>query len=101
MSIDAHFTPFAAKMRREALPELIVENFRRVYEQLLEGATGLIPAADALPVEGLHDYTELSPAFDAVGREMLRRTVVCKLNGGLGTSMGLSGPKSLVPVKDG
>jgi UTP--glucose-1-phosphate uridylyltransferase len=29
------------------------------------------------------------------------RTVVIKLNGGLGTSMGMTGPKSLVTVKDG
>ena len=34
-------------------------------------------------------------------REALERTVVVKLNGGLGTSMGMSGPKSLLEVKDG
>ena len=32
---------------------------------------------------------------------MLDQLVVVKLNGGLGTSMGLSGPKSLLPVKPG
>ena len=32
---------------------------------------------------------------------MLDRLVVVKLNGGLGTSMGLSGPKSLLEVKPG
>ena len=31
----------------------------------------------------------------------LRRTAVVKLNGGLGTSMGLSGPKSVLEVRDG
>ena len=35
------------------------------------------------------------------GREALERAVVIKLNGGLGTSMGMTGPKSLVEVKDG
>ena len=34
-------------------------------------------------------------------REVLDRLVVVKLNGGLGTSMGLSGPKSLLEVKPG
>ena len=34
-------------------------------------------------------------------REVLDRLVVVKLNGGLGTSMGLSGPKSLIEVKPG
>ena len=32
---------------------------------------------------------------------MLDRLVVVKLNGGLGTSMGLSGPKSLLEIKPG
>ncbi len=31
----------------------------------------------------------------------LQKLVVCKLNGGLGTSMGCSGPKSAIPVRDG
>ena len=34
-------------------------------------------------------------------RDVLGRLVVVKLNGGLGTSMGLSGPKSLLEVKPG
>src|SRR5919198_1067243 len=34
-------------------------------------------------------------------REALDRAVVVKLNGGLGTSMGMTGPKSLLEVKDG
>jgi len=33
--------------------------------------------------------------------ELIDQTVVLKLNGGLGTSMGLSNAKSLLPVKDG
>jgi UTP--glucose-1-phosphate uridylyltransferase len=31
----------------------------------------------------------------------VQRAVVIKLNGGLGTSMGMTGPKSLLPVKEG
>ena len=34
-------------------------------------------------------------------RDALERAVVIKLNGGLGTSMGMTGPKSLLAVKDG
>ena len=34
-------------------------------------------------------------------REVLDQLVIVKLNGGLGTSMGLSGPKSLLEVKPG
>jgi UTP--glucose-1-phosphate uridylyltransferase len=43
---------------------------------------------------------ELESRGEAAGNAM-ERTVVLKLNGGLGTSMGMTGPKSLVEVKDG
>src|SRR5215210_8665260 len=46
-----------------------------------------VPDADELP--------------DADARDVLDQAVVIKLNGGLGTSMGMTGPKSLVEVKDG
>ncbi|HEY0117599.1 MAG TPA: UTP--glucose-1-phosphate uridylyltransferase, partial [Cellulomonas sp.] len=48
-----------------------------------------------------------SPRLDAVevsddqARETLSRTVMIKLNGGLGTSMGMHRAKSLLPVRDG
>jgi UTP--glucose-1-phosphate uridylyltransferase len=32
-------------------------------------------------------------------KEMLDQLVVVKLNGGLGTSMGCKGPKSVIPVR--
>ena len=38
---------------------------------------------------------------EADGRDVLDRAVVLKLNGGLGTSMGMTGAKSLLEVKDG
>lgn len=33
-------------------------------------------------------------------RDMLNKLVVVKLNGGLGTTMGCTGPKSLIPVRN-
>ena len=45
-------------------------------------------------------YVELDqPANETAIREMLDQLVVIKLNGGLGTSMGCSGPKSVIPVR--
>ncbi len=38
---------------------------------------------------------------EAAVAKALGQTVVIKLNGGLGTSMGISGPKSALPVRDG
>ena len=44
-------------------------------------------------------YTELAtPAIPDSIREMLDQMVVIKLNGGLGTSMGCKGPKSIIQV---
>lgn len=39
--------------------------------------------------------------FHLVLQTLLQQTAVLKLNGGLGTSMGLEKAKSLLPVKDG
>lgn len=95
------FTPYARKMRRANLPQIFVDNFRYNYEQLAQGATGFITRAEAGAVESLPDYARLGKREAEAGRKALDRVVVLKLNGGLGTSMGMSGPKSLLEVKNG
>lgn len=95
------FAPFATKMRQADLPDLAIEFFRHYYEQLIAGATGFINSKTAGLVTTLPNYDDLGEAEIAAGREALAHTVVIKLNGGLGTSMGMDGPKSLLPVKDG
>ncbi|XKL67861.1 hypothetical protein PGB90_003352 [Kerria lacca] len=46
------------------------------------------------------DYLSLaSPSKDKI-KSILNKLVVVKLNGGLGTSMGMSGPKSIVAVRE-
>lgn len=94
------FAACAAKMRAAALPEVAIRSFRAHYAQLLSGATGFIPEAAAGPVESLPEARDLA-GFAPAGRAALDRAVVIKLNGGLGTSMGLAGPKSLLPVHEG
>lgn len=95
------FAQFAAKMRAAGLPELATRIFEQHYNLLLAGATGFIDYHEARPVDQLPDYIELSDAYLAAGEAALQRTVLLKLNGGLGTTMGMSGPKSLLPVKPG
>lgn len=92
---------FAARMRAEGLPDVVVRTFAAQLEQLARGETGLIPEAELEPVESLPDLDALGEETAAVGREALGRTVLVKLNGGLGTGMGLERAKSLLPVKDG
>ena len=86
------------KMRREGLHEAAVETFRHYYEQLVAGETGLMAESEIEPVDSLPDADDL-PESDAA--DVLDATIVLTLNGGLGTSMGMTGPKSLLEVKEG
>ncbi len=96
----ADFGPFADKMHAAAQPALAIRTFRHYYDQLAAGATGLVPEGAILPVPDLTDADTLG-AFEPAGRTALGRAVVIKLNGGLGTSMGMSRAKSLLDVKGG
>ena len=99
-NLTDQFAPFAQKMRAEGLPPLMVDTFKHYYAQLVEGETGFIACNEALAVDDLPRADDLNEYADA-GREALSKAVLLKLNGGLGTSMGMRGPKSLLPVKDG
>lgn len=55
-----------------------------------------------LPEEAIIDYTTLNTERDkSIVKSMLQKIIIVKLNGGLGTSMGCRGPKSIIPVRDG
>lgn len=45
------------------------------------------------------EYETLTSPETSRIRDMLNKIVVVKLNGGLGTSMGCTGPKSVIPVR--
>lgn len=88
------------KMRDAGIGDLAIATFTRLYRELESGATGLIREADVEPLRDIDRQADLDVS-EADAREAIARTVVIKLNGGLGTSMGLEGPKSLLPVRDG
>ncbi|HRW10153.1 MAG TPA: UTP--glucose-1-phosphate uridylyltransferase [Caldilineaceae bacterium] len=98
--LDERFSAIAAKMYAEGLPAALVKTFRRYYAQLLAGETGTIPSEQALAVCALPKAESLRKYHQA-GMAALSQTVMIKLNGGLGTTMGLAGPKSLIPIKEG
>ncbi|HWI21862.1 MAG TPA: UTP--glucose-1-phosphate uridylyltransferase [Baekduia sp.] len=91
-------TAAVEKMRAQGLGETAIKTFEHYYLRLREGDRGLLPEADLEPVEAVTDFAELAERSDAVA---LNQTVVLKLNGGLGTSMGMTKAKSLLEVKDG
>lgn len=100
MSSVDHFAPFEERMRRAGLEPIVIENFRHYYGALASGSSGLVPEAEIDPVVGLPRLEELSH-LEAAGREALGRVALLKLNGGLGTSMGLERAKSLLEAREG
>jgi UTP--glucose-1-phosphate uridylyltransferase len=74
---------------------------RRRLRQLGEQRAGLLPGDALEPLADLPRLDELPEPSPGQARDVLDRLVILKLNGGLGTSMGLSGAKSLLEVKPG
>ena len=88
------------KMAAAGIHQQAIDVFTHYYRQLEEGVSGFIPEDS---IEPLLDPSMLSDT--AVSEEdaaaALERTVIIKLNGGLGTSMGMERAKSLLPVRNG
>ena len=97
-----HLPAFMAKMVDANLPPVVMETFAYYYEQVVQGTTGLIADAEIAPVaeSQIADLAGLA-AYAEAGAKALKQTVQIVLNGGLGTSMGLTGAKSLLNVKAG
>ncbi|MFZ1285937.1 MAG: UTP--glucose-1-phosphate uridylyltransferase [Candidatus Phosphoribacter sp.] len=88
------------RMRARGIDEGAVRVFANYYRQLEAGASGTIPESTIEPLAGLPVLAGIA-VNDAERAEALRRVVIVKLNGGLGTSMGLDGAKSALAVRDG
>jgi UTP--glucose-1-phosphate uridylyltransferase len=94
------FEAFLEKMTAAGLPELAIRVFERQYAQLEAGESGLVRESEIEPVDALPDLDAMPDELEGIGRAALDRCVMIKLNGGLGTSMGLERAKSLLTVKD-
>ena len=95
-----NFTAFETKMTAAGMGDAAIRAFRRNYEALLRNETGMIPEEGISPAVGLPSFEEIAAA-GAIDPALLSQAVVIKLNGGLGTGMGLQGPKSMLAVRDG
>ncbi|MDD3050942.1 MAG: UTP--glucose-1-phosphate uridylyltransferase [Candidatus Cloacimonetes bacterium] len=85
-------------MQNEKVDPLIINTFAYYFKQVLEGATGLL-TKDKIKPPSQNNLVE----YDSIDNNNLspyEKLAVIKLNGGLGTSMGLSKAKSLLKVKD-
>ncbi len=100
--IREHLPAFTSKMESEGLPPLVIDTFSYYYGEVLKGATGLVYGREIQPVapDEIESYANLIE-YGIKGVDVFDQTVRIILNGGLGTSMGLTAAKSLIEVKSG
>jgi UDP-N-acetylglucosamine pyrophosphorylase len=89
-----------SKMKAAGLSDAVCTSFARAWRQAASGDAGLMPEAEIEPAGGIPPLSEVTSSAHS-DASLLDKLCVIKLNGGLGTSMGLERAKSLIPVKDG
>jgi UTP--glucose-1-phosphate uridylyltransferase len=86
-----------SKMEAAGLSAPAIQAFLYQYRKLEQREAGLIPEDSIVPVESLPFIEDRPPPSDR--SKLAAQTVVLRLNGGLGTSMGLEKAKSLLRVR--
>eukprot|EP00890_Picochlorum_soloecismus_P003748 jgi/Picsp_1/4374/NSC_01880-R1_utp--glucose-1-phosphate uridylyltransferase len=99
--MGSQWDKFEAKMKLADLSGAAMDAFKHNYDQLIAGATGLVPEDSIDAITSLPSLESLQRDSEENISSLLSKTAVLKLNGGLGTSMGLETAKSLLPVKNG
>ena len=89
-----------AKMQDKGVDPRARAVFESYWRQLAEGAAGLIPEDSIEPMGEVPELTEID-VTDEERAAALGQVAIVKLNGGLGTSMGMSGPKTALVAMEG
>ena len=97
---DAGLRQARDKMASAGVDPVAIDVFEHYYRLVESGETGMIPESTIEPVE-IPALVDVDLGAGPVPTEGLAGTVIVKLNGGLGTSMGLEAAKSLLEVRDG
>ncbi len=91
---------FREKMESAGVSEAAIRAFENGYERFARNENALIPESAITPVDSLPSLDDIRESFaTADSPTLLSQTAILKLNGGLGTSMGLERAKSLLPVR--
>jgi len=88
------------KMATAGVAPEAIEVFTHYYRQLEEGVTGFIREDEIEPLESPALLSDVHVSTEQA-QTALAQTAIIKLNGGLGTSMGMDRAKSLLTVRDG
>ena len=95
---DAGLQHARDKMTEAGVAPAAIETFSRFYRLLEEGVSGFVREDDVEPLPALEKAADVEISDDDAAAA-LARTAIIKLNGGLGTSMGIDKAKSLLPVR--
>jgi phosphoglucomutase/UDP-N-acetylglucosamine pyrophosphorylase len=98
-SPDEQLQAFLIKMREDGVTDNAFAFFVYVFDYMRSGQTGLVLESEIEPLLCILSLENDVIPLVGVDFELLNQVVVTKLNGGLGTSMGLDQAKSLLPVK--
>jgi len=86
-------------MAQAGVDDVAIDTFAHYYRLLEHGETGMIPESTIEPVD-MPRLADVEVSDEDAARA-IRTTAVIKLNGGLGTSMGMERAKSLLCVRRG
>jgi UTP--glucose-1-phosphate uridylyltransferase len=86
-------------MEAENLPNVVIDTFEYYYKSLINKETGLLPEVNIENISTLPEYNRIDSDCFEFGKSLSHQAITIKLNGGLGTSMGLSEAKSLLKIK--
>lgn len=95
------FAVIENKMKSVGLSDAAINAFRHSVNVLESKQSMLIPEGEIVPAEGVEDWDTLVGTTPEADAELLAQAVLVKLNGGLGTGMGLQKAKSLLEIKPG
>ncbi|MDA7644909.1 UTP--glucose-1-phosphate uridylyltransferase [bacterium] len=98
-SIEAILASISEKGRQHDLSEHTLMAFLGAVKKVGNGESGQILESQIEPVSALPHSDSLAQLNKSEIEPFVKQLAVVKLNGGLGTGMGLAGPKSLLRVK--
>ncbi len=96
-----NFDSIERKMQGVGLSRAAIDAFRHSVGVLCSEQSMMIPETEIEPTRDVADWDELVAATPEADAALLAQAVLVKLNGGLGTGMGLQKAKSLLEIKPG
>ena len=95
------FELFREKMIKKGVSNLAIRIFEKNFDKMTNGESFVYKSSEITPLENTDSILDIKKEFDQNKIiEQANKIAVIKLNGGLGTSMGLKGPKSQLVVKN-